>query len=305
MSKDSLSTKVAELYGSPTFEQADWDALTSTRQCPFLDRKCLKNRKNEPELTIGTCTMTYGRKPPVPVMICPFRLLERSQIFTDCIHLLGLHEPGNELRIVAELAVPGGSIDYCLVSVRDGKPRDLVGIELQTLDTTGTVWPERQRFLQEHGINVKADHAASQKRFGMNWKMTAKTILVQLNHKIETFEHLGKRLVLVLQDCLLSYMQREFSFDHIKGVRDGDAMHFHAYELRQDANAYTLRLADRLSTDTAGIATCLGLLVDARVELVTILEQIEAKLPQSTLLTIGGATVPIPQITDIEADDES
>ena len=79
MSKDSPSTKVAEATVPPTFEQADWDALTSTQQCPFLNRKCLKNRKSEPELTIGTCTMTYGRKPPVPVMICPFRLLERSR----------------------------------------------------------------------------------------------------------------------------------------------------------------------------------------------------------------------------------
>ena len=71
--------------------------------------------------------MAYGRQPQA-VMICPFRLLERSQIFTDCVHLLKLHEPGNELRVVAELAVPGGSIDYCHVSVRDGKPRDFVGI---------------------------------------------------------------------------------------------------------------------------------------------------------------------------------
>lgn len=57
------------------------------------------------------------------LMICPFRLLEHSQIFTDCVHLLKLHEPGNELRIVAELAVPSGSIDYCLVSVRHPVPR--------------------------------------------------------------------------------------------------------------------------------------------------------------------------------------
>jgi hypothetical protein len=73
--------------------------------------------------------MSYGKRPE-PTMICPFRLLERSQIFTDCIHLLTLHEPGNELRIIGELAAPGGSIDYCLISVRDGKPRDFVGIEL-------------------------------------------------------------------------------------------------------------------------------------------------------------------------------
>jgi hypothetical protein len=241
MTKAASSSKVAELYGFPTFQSADWKALAAAQHCPFLNRKCLKNRKSEPEITIGTCTMAYGRQLR-PVMICPFRLLERSQIFTDCVHLLKLHEPGNELRIVAELAVPGGSIDYCLVSVRDGKPRDFVGIELQTLDTTGTVWPERQRFLRQHKVRVKRQDAASTKSFGMNWKMTAKTILVQLNHKIATFEHLSKRLVLVLQDCLLEYMRGEFAFNHIQGVRDGDPMQFHAYELRQEAAAYSLNL---------------------------------------------------------------
>lgn len=296
-------SKVAELYGLPTFQNADWKAVAGAQQCPFLNRKCLKNRKSEADLTIGTCTMEYG-KSSHPTMICPFRLLERSQIFTDCIHLLTLHEPGNELRIVGELAVPGGSIDYCLVSVRDGRVRDFVGIELQTMDTTGTVWPERQRFLQRHGVSVKPEDTASEKSFGMNWKMTAKTILVQLNHKIETFDHLGKHLALVMQDQLLSYMQREFAFDHIKGVRDGDPMHFHAYELKKEATAYTLKLKERLSTDAAGVAACLGLQVDAKVELTTILKQIEDKLPKSTLLTVGGATaVPIPEITAIAADE--
>ena len=135
-------------------------------------------------------------------MICPFRLLERSQIFTDCTHLLTLHEPGNELRIVPEVTVPGGSIDYCSTSVRNGKPRDFVGIELQTMDSTGTVWPERQRFVRQFGVRVKKEDAESSKGFGINWKMTAKTILVQLNHKIATFEHLSKRLVLVLAGLL-------------------------------------------------------------------------------------------------------
>ncbi len=302
MTKPATSTKVAELYGLPTFQPADWQQVAAAQGCPFLNRKCLKNRKSQPEITIGTCTMLYGRQPQ-PVMICPFRLLERSQIFTDCVHLLKLHEPGNELRIVAELAVPGGSIDYCLVSVRDAKPRDFVGIELQTLDTTGTVWPERQRFLRQHRVRVKREHATSEKPFGMNWKMTAKTILIQLNHKIATFEHLGKRFVLVTQDCLLDYMRGEFAFNHIKGVRDGDPMQFHAYELRKEKMAYMLKLKERISTDTAGIAMCLGLQADTKVELRTIFEQIQAKLPQSTLLTVGGGPVPIPEVTDIKADE--
>ncbi len=46
---------VAELYGLPTFQPADWKAVAAAQQCPFLRRKCLKNRKSRPELTIGTC----------------------------------------------------------------------------------------------------------------------------------------------------------------------------------------------------------------------------------------------------------
>ena len=250
---------------------------------------------------IGTCSMTYG-KSDQPVMICPARLLERNQIFTDCIHLLTLHEPGNELRLVGELSVPGGSIDYCLVSVRDGKAKDFVGIELQTLDTTGTAWPERQRFLRSHGVRVEPQDVASDRGFGMNWKMTAKTILVQLNHKIETFEHLNKHIVLVLQDRLLNYMQQAFAFGHIRGVRDGDPMHFHAYELRKEESTFSLKLNERLSTDSAGVAACLGLQVDAKVELTTILRQIESKLSKSILLTVGSvASLPVPKSLDIAA----
>src|SRR6202043_1451815 len=100
------------------------------------------------------------------------RLLERRQIFTDCLHLLS-HEPGNELHLVSEVGIPGGSIDYFLASVREGKVRDFVAVELQTLDTTGTVWPERQRFLREHKLRGKRQHATSDKPFGRNWKRTA------------------------------------------------------------------------------------------------------------------------------------
>ncbi len=296
-------TKIAELYGRPTFAPEKWKTVVKRQECPFLARKCLKNRKSEAHLTIGTCTMIYGRASPQPVMICPFRLLERSQVFMDCVHLLTLHEPGNELRIVPEVAVPGGSIDYCLVSVRRGKPRDFVGIELQTMDSTGTVWPERQRFVRQHGVKVKPEDARSAKGFGINWKHTAKTILVQLNHKIATFEYLSKRLVLVLQDGLLDYMRKAFAFDHIQGVRDGDPMQLHSYSLNRNSLLYSLQLKERLSTDAVGVAACLGLQVSPKVELKVLLEQIESKLPQSTLLTVSGA-VPVSKTLDIAADED-
>ncbi|MBW4566851.1 MAG: hypothetical protein KME31_02165 [Tolypothrix carrinoi HA7290-LM1] len=294
-------TKVVELYGNPTNQSLIWSDIASSQNCPFLSRKCLKNRKSEPDLTIGSCTVSYGREAR-NIIICPFRLLERSQIFTDCIHLLTLHEPGNELRIVPEIAVPGGSIDYCLASVRSGKVIDFIGIELQTLDTTGTVWPERQRFLQLHGVSVRDVDVASEKGFGMNWKMTAKTILMQLHHKIHTFEYLSKHLVLVVQDCLIDYMQREFSFKHIQDARLGNPMHFHSYELLAEASGYRIQLTKRWSTDANGIAQCLGLQTSARLELKVMLRQIEEKLQQSSLLSVGQ---PLPVSTHEDVTDDS
>lgn len=284
-------TKVAELYGLPALaEPADgWAAVSASQHCPYLNRKCLKNRKSEPRQTLGTCTVAYGRAAE-NVIICPHRLLERRQVFTDCLHLLTRHEPGNELHIVTELGVPGGNVDYCLVSVRQGKVADFTGVELQTIDTTGTVWPERQRFLRSEGVRVKA---AAETGFGMNWKMTAKTTLVQLHHKIGTFQHVGKHLVLVLQDHLLSYMQRQFSFGHLGSAKLGDPMHFHSYRLTREAAGYKLQLDQRWSTDRDGIARCLGLQGEANVELEELVRLIEAKLSPGTVFTLDSRT-PLP-----------
>lgn len=281
-----MSHDIHEVYGHSIFsEDVNWEEIAEHQHCPFLQRRCLKNRKSEPEQTIGTCTVTYGRDAN-PIIICPHRLLERKQIFTDCLHLLTTHEPGNELHIISEISIPGGSVDYFLVSVHDRKVKDFVGIELQTLDTTGTVWPFRQRFLREKGMEVRIDDAESKRSFGMNWKMTAKTILVQLHHKIETFEHVNKHLVLTVQKCLLDYMARAFSFDHVTDARVGDSMHFHSYELTAIDNRKKLSLYTRKSTDAEGIGICLGLQVLASVELADLIKQLETKISDETIFTI-------------------
>lgn len=150
-------TRISELFGIGTSIEPtpEWARIVDECNCPYLRRKCIKNRKSESEIRIGTCTVANG-KSLTPVVICPHRLLERRQIFTDCMHLLTLHEPGNEIHLLPEVTIPGGSVDYFFLSVgQDGKVRDFVGIEIQTLDTTGTVWPERQRFLQSVGIAVE------------------------------------------------------------------------------------------------------------------------------------------------------
>jgi len=280
-------SKVLELFGHSThLKNEDWRTIVEAQQCPFLGRKCFKVRKSDPDNAIGTCNILYG-KDARSILICPARPIERRQIFTDCLHLLTTHEPGNELHIVSEVSVPGGSVDYFVVSAKNRKVKDFVGVELQTLDTTGTVWPERQRPLRELGLPREDDGENSAKSFGMNWKMTAKTILVQMHHKIQTFEHVNKKLVLVVQDCLLDYMRREFNFAHLKNPAAlGDSMHLHAYRVdRQNDDTYRLGLDSRLSTDTEGISICLGLQAEARVELQEIITALEQKISPETVFT--------------------
>jgi hypothetical protein len=112
-------TKIIDLFGHDTTaaEQPNWPAVVAAQNCPFVEKRCYKVRKSQPNISIGTCTVGYGGE---PIIICPQRLLERRLIFTDCLHLLS-HEPGNELHLVPEIGVPGGSIDYVMASVNDGK----------------------------------------------------------------------------------------------------------------------------------------------------------------------------------------
>lgn len=280
---------VLELFGKTALDtQAPrWEAVLDHQRCPFLDRKCLKVRKSQPEISIGTCSVLYGRAKR-PITICPVRLIERRQVFTDCLHLLSMHEPGNELHVVPEVSVPGGSVDYVLASTRAGKVTDFVGVELQTLDNTGTVWPARQRFLRQAGVETVREDAAPDKAYGMNWKMTAKTTLVQLHHKIQTFESINKHLTLVVQDVLLEYLRNEFRFSHVNDARRGDPMQIHAYRMEQtDSGSYSLRLDTRLSTDSKGIAACLGLQADANIELEQIIQRLETRISEQTLFTLG------------------
>lgn len=278
-------SKVKELFTYSTLNKSiNWQSVVKEQVCKYTGKKCYKVRKSEPNISIGTCTVAYGSLQK-DVIICPSRLLERKQIFMDCMHLLTHHVPGNEIHIVPEVTIPGGHVDFVLVSTdKNRKVKDFVGIELQTMDTTGSVWLERQKALKELGISV---HNESDKTYGINWKMTAKTILVQLHHKIQTFENLNRHLVLVIQDCLLDYIKEEFAFAHVStNAQIGDSMHFHAYELESKNNCYKINLKERFSTDREGIALLLGLNADANVEFEEIANLLESKLSDNTLFQI-------------------
>jgi hypothetical protein len=84
-------------------------------------------------------------------------------------------------------------------------------------------------------------------------------------------------------------MQRQFNFAHLNEPRLGDAMHFHAYKLNFAESMFRLELNTRASTDAAGIAQCLGLQAEAKVELEVIIAELEKKISANTLLTLGAS----------------
>lgn len=277
-------SKICELFGlycqntSLNFKKA-----LQCQICPYTRRTCIKMRKSNPTVKIGTCSVKYQKQ---NVIICPFRLLDRNQIFNDCLHLLTMHETGNELYLIPEVKIPGGYVDYLLVSAKDKKVKDFIGIELQTMDTTGTVWPERQKFLHEQGLDVNTEDLNNNKPFGMNWKMTFKTILLQMHHKSETFEHLNKHFVLIIQKPLFDRMKSDFSFDDIDGVRLNDPINIHSYDFTAEDEKLALSLSTRVSTDSIGIAKCLGLNAGKKVETENLIRTLEAKLTDLNRLLI-------------------
>ena len=278
-------SKISEFFGLYCRDESlNFKCAMESQIFPYNQKVCTKIRKSDPEIKIGTCSVRYQGQ---DIIICPFRLLEHNQIFIDCLHLLTMHEPGNELYLVPEVQIPGGHVDYFLVSTKDRKIKDFIGIELQTMDTTGTVWPERQKFLDEQGIEVNQTDLHCKKPFGMNWKMTLKTILVQMHHKSETFEHLNKHLVLIIQKPLYEHMRSDFNFDGIEGVRLGDPIHIHSYNFEQNNHKLCLSLHTRVSTDSAGIAHCLGLNAESKVELQDLIRILEPKLIEANRLRIG------------------
>ncbi len=280
-------SKITEIYGHCTLDldvdTGEWDEIIESQTCPFTGRKCFKTRKSAPDISIGTCTLMHSG---TNVIVCPNRLLEKKQVFMDCMHLLKLHEPGNELHVVPEVSIPGGNVDFVLASIKKGKVVDFVGIEVQTMDTVGTVWPERQRLLIELGVIESDPDATDKKGFGMNWKMTAKTILMQMYHKSQTFEALNKHLVLIVQKPFLDYLRAEFDFSSIEGASDSDPVQIHSYDLVPNRGGYGISLDERLSTNSTGITKCLRLNIRQDVSFEEMAEMIESRASDMTVLTL-------------------
>ena len=90
----------------------------------------------------------------------------------------------------------------------------------------------------------------------------------------------------------------------VLAARLGDPMHFHSYSLRKEDEALKLELVGQHSTDSAGIAKCLELRSEAKVELEDSLKQLESKITDKTLMSIE-TPPPASSLAKEATEDES
>ncbi len=170
--------------------------------------------------------------------------------------------------------MPGGSVDYFLVSMQGDDIIDFAGIEIQTLDTTGTggIWRARE--------DLRAGKPGNSYSYGINWKMSAKTILMQLHHKGPSFEALGKKLLLVTQREFFDYIRREFRAAQIHSSAIYDAVHIHTYDCVLLNRELQIVLDARWSTSVQGVEEMLSLGRSPEISVEEIIRRIEAKLSE-------------------------
>ncbi|MFR5062006.1 MAG: hypothetical protein ACLTEK_03215 [Christensenellales bacterium] len=80
--------------------------------------------------------------------------------------------------------------------------------------------------------------------------------------------------------------KQHFSFDDIDGVRLNDPIHIHSYDFTAEDGKLALSLSTRVSTDSIGIAKCLGLNAGKKVETENLIRTLEAKLTDLNRLLI-------------------
>ena len=260
MNEPEFTRHPTEIFGYPFINK---DPIVQARReeqfCPFLDGECKKPRKSEPEIKIGVCTVGYKRnflKKITPIIVCPHRF--REPIVYDTIRELYFGDlPADcQIRWASEVSCGvAGSIDFVAAKMKKEKIEDFLCVEFQAAGTTGTPWPAVIDF-KETGSFQKGSY-----KYGINWANEfSKTMMQQVYKKGMVIERWGKKIVFVIQDVGLTYIQSTTDAQDLHEARDNDAIHFCTFRTiwNKSSKAWRLKFERRMSTDIEGIRKILG-----------------------------------------------
>jgi hypothetical protein len=260
MDEPEFTRHPTEIFGYPFINKSATAQATREKQfCPFLDDECKKPRKSQPEVKIGVCTVGYKGnflKKITPVIVCPHRF--RESIVYDTIKELyfGDLPDGYQIKWASEVSCGvAGSIDFVAAKMKEGEIKDFLCVEFQAAGTTGTPWPAVIDFKQTGGFKQKTY------KYGINWANEfVKTMMQQVYKKGMVVEHWGKKIVFVIQDVGLDYIQSATDAQDLHDARDNDTIHFCTFRTvwNQSSSAWQLEFDKRMSTDIEGIRKILG-----------------------------------------------
>lgn len=260
MEEPEFTQHPTELFGYP-FTNLSSEAQTArnNQYCPFLDGECKKPRKSQPDVKVGTCTVGYKGnflKKMTPVIICPHRL-EVPVVYDTIAELyFGILSDDYQVGWASEVSCGvAGSIDFVAAKMKRGIIGDFICVELQAAGTTGTPWAGVEDFKQIGHFKQ------SRYNYGINWANEfLKTMMQQAYKKGMVVEKWNKKIVFVIQDVGLSYIQSTTDASDLRDATDEDAIHFCTFRTvwAEGHNAWELEFHRKVSTNAEGIRKMLA-----------------------------------------------
>jgi len=195
--------------------------------CPFLDIRCTKKGHSGSKIPLGYCSVKRN-VPSGAIITCPNRLYGAYEIFRRPI--VEAFGTTSNVRLKAEQGGlhPDFMMDWVIVRTdRDMAVTDFFGVEVQTIDITGSVYPAFDAYIKGHATWKR-------KTYGINWANVWKRLIPQVIAKAQVYKHLGKKIYVILQDSLLTYV---LSRGDLKPISASSAeIVFHTYEYNGKAD---------------------------------------------------------------------
>ncbi len=264
MTEPTLKKYPAEIFGYPySVINTEVNKNRAEQHCPFLNDVCKKPRKSEPHIKVGICSVGYKGNHSdkhVPVIICPHRF-EISVVKKTIKENYFPDANENDILWVPEVHLnqTAGFFDYVAALVdRTNEPAkviDFVCVELQAAGTTGTPWDA----FQEHKKNGK--FSKDTYNFGINWANEfAKTMMQQAYKKGLIVSRWKKKLVFVIQDIGLRYLEQNYDVSGLHEPKETDYIDFCTLDMvwNDNNNAWELKFARLVSTNEDGVRKMLG-----------------------------------------------
>ncbi len=260
MEEPEITQHPTEVFGY-SFINRTSEAQTACEQqyCPFLQGECKKPRKSEPEVKVGICSVGYKGKfleKMTPIIVCPHRLREENVYHKIGELYFGSLPNEYQIKWASEVSCGvAGSIDFVAAKMKEGVIEDFLCVEFQAAGTTGTPWQAVLDLKQDGRFN------STRYKYGINWANEfTKTMMQQAYKKGMVIQSWQKKIVFVIQNVGLDYIQSTTDTSGLHDARDEDSIHFCMFKTvwNKNRNAWQLEFDKRMSTDTEGVRRMLG-----------------------------------------------